>query len=87
MACRAPQECGDAVPVGAGIRAGGRDLHAVDDGGVETCMIATIIGRHVDLPVLSVAPQDVMDQFGWNPIEAGLVDDLDAGHYFATADA
>ncbi|MEW2521537.1 SDR family oxidoreductase [Actinacidiphila alni] len=44
----------------AGVR-----LHAVAEEGVSTREIATAIGRAYDLPVASVAPDDVMDHFGW----------------------
>jgi NAD(P)H-binding len=64
-------------------------------------------GRHTNLPVRSVAPDDVLDHFGWigplfaadapgtstltrdllgwHPKRENLLDDLDAGHYFAAA--
>ncbi|SFF79472.1 Nucleoside-diphosphate-sugar epimerase [Actinacidiphila alni] len=43
----------------------GARLHAVAEEGVSTREIATAIGRAYDLPVASVAPDDVMDHFGW----------------------
>ena len=83
--------------------------HAVGDEGVPTCAIAEAIGRHLDLPVASIAPDDASGHFGWigaiwrldlptssaltrqrlgwMPTGPGLLDDLDAGHYFAPAQA
>ncbi|MEU6850373.1 SDR family oxidoreductase [Actinacidiphila alni] len=43
----------------------GARLHAVAEEGVSTREIAIAIGRAYDLPVASVAPDDVMDHFGW----------------------
>ena len=83
----------------------GSTLHAVADEGVPVRTIAEIIGRHLDVPVVSVAPDDAGAHFawlagllgldspassaltgawmGWQPTHAGLVEDLDKGHYFA----
>ncbi len=66
--------------------------------------IAEVIGRHLDIPVVSVAAQDAGEHFtwlggflgldapacsawtrellGWEPIQPGLIPDLDQGHYF-----
>jgi nucleoside-diphosphate-sugar epimerase len=43
----------------------GTTLHAVGDEGVPVRDIAEVIGRHLDLPVASVAAQDAFTQFGW----------------------
>ena len=43
----------------------GSTLHAVDDEGVPVREIAEIIGRHVDVPVVSVAPEDAPAHFTW----------------------
>ena len=78
--------------------------HAVGEQGVPTRTIAEVIGRHLDLPVVSVAPEDASAHFGWvggfwgvdvpassvltrerlgwQPTGPGLLEDLDAGHYF-----
>jgi nucleoside-diphosphate-sugar epimerase len=40
-------------------------LHAVAEPGVPTREIAEAIGRAFDLPVASIAPEDVQDHFGW----------------------
>jgi nucleoside-diphosphate-sugar epimerase len=40
-------------------------LHAVGDEGIRTCFIARVIGRHLDLPVESVPPQQAAQHFGW----------------------
>jgi nucleoside-diphosphate-sugar epimerase len=43
----------------------GSRLHAVAEGGVPTREIAEAIGRAFDLPVASVAAEDVQDHYGW----------------------
>ena len=43
----------------------GSVLHAVADEGVPVRVIAQLIGRHLDLPVTSVAPADAGEHFGW----------------------
>ena len=43
----------------------GSALHAVDDEGVRLRDIAEVIGRHLDVPLVSVAPEEAMDHFGW----------------------
>ena len=43
----------------------GARLHAVAEEGVPTREIAEAIGRAFDLPVTSIAPDDVQDHFGW----------------------
>ena len=85
----------------------GSILQAVDDEGVPSRAIAEVIGKHLGVPVESVAIQDAYDHCGWigplfavdapatsdrtrelldwQPTEAGLLDDLDAGHYFKDA--
>ncbi len=40
-------------------------LHAVAEEAVPSRTIAEAIGRELDLPVVSVAPEDVQDHFGW----------------------
>ena len=82
----------------------GTTLHAAADEGVAIRDVAEVIGRHLELPVVSVAPEDAADHFiwlarylgldspassvatrqllGWQPTHPGLIDDLDAGHYF-----
>lgn len=85
----------------------GSILQATDDDGVPVRAIAETIGKHLGLPVTSVAPDAAYDHFGWigplfsvdapatsdrtrellgwQPTQAGLLDDLDAGHYFKEA--
>jgi nucleoside-diphosphate-sugar epimerase len=43
----------------------GTVLHAVAEEGVRTREIAEVIGRHADVPVTAIAPEDAGDQFGW----------------------
>jgi nucleoside-diphosphate-sugar epimerase len=43
----------------------GAALHAVADEGVATRTIAEIIGRHLELPVVSIAPEAAGEHFGW----------------------
>ena len=40
-------------------------MHAVAEEGVPTRAIAEAIGRAHDLPVRSIAPEDVAEHFGW----------------------
>ncbi|GAB2481977.1 hypothetical protein GCM10026982_02460 [Nocardiopsis aegyptia] len=40
-------------------------MHAVDDEGVPLRSVAEVIGRHLDLPVVAVAPDDAGAHFGW----------------------
>jgi len=82
----------------------GSVLHAVADEGIPVRNIADVIGAHLDLPVVSIAPEDAAEHFdwlapllaldspassaatrellGWEPVHPGLIEDLDAGHYF-----
>jgi nucleoside-diphosphate-sugar epimerase len=85
----------------------GSVLHAIGDEGVPTREIAEVIGRHLDVPAISIAPEDAADHFGWigaffaldapassaltqerlgwRPTHPGLIEDLEAGHYFQAA--
>jgi nucleoside-diphosphate-sugar epimerase len=82
----------------------GSRLHGVGDEGVPFRQIAEVIGRHLDLPVVSIDPEGAAAHFaalsglvgldnptsnertrellGWTPTHAGLIEDLDEGHYF-----
>jgi nucleoside-diphosphate-sugar epimerase len=84
----------------------GAQYHAVGDEGVPLREIAEVIGRHVDVPTVSLTPEEASEHFGflglvaaldcpatsaltqkqtgWQPVEAGLIADLEAGHYFDT---
>jgi nucleoside-diphosphate-sugar epimerase len=43
----------------------GSVLHGVAEEGVPVRAIAEVIGRHLDLPVASIAPEDANEHFGW----------------------
>jgi nucleoside-diphosphate-sugar epimerase len=82
----------------------GTRLHGVADEGVPFREIAAVIGRHLDLPVVSISAEQAYEHFGflsvfgsldnptssaltqkvldWHPDGPGLIEDLDAGHYF-----
>ncbi len=82
----------------------GSTLHAVADEGVPIREVAEVIGRHLDLPVVSISSENAGEHFtwlarflaadspassaltrellGWQPVQPGLIDDLDRGHYF-----
>ena len=79
-------------------------LHAVADAGVPARTIAEAIGRHLDLPVVSIPESEAAEHFGWlamifaadlpassditrkllgwEPGQAGLIEDMEEGHYF-----
>lgn len=81
----------------------GTRLHGVADEGVPFRDIAAVIGRHLDVPISSIAAENA-GHFGflalfasldnptsnaltqkvldWHPEHPGLLEDLDAGHYF-----
>jgi nucleoside-diphosphate-sugar epimerase len=87
--------------------AAGSVWHAVGEQGVPTRSIAEVMGRHLDLPVGSIAPDGAGAHFGfigliwgmdaptssaltqetlrWQPTGPGLIEDLEAGHYFTAA--
>jgi nucleoside-diphosphate-sugar epimerase len=82
----------------------GSTLHAVADEGVHLGEVAEVIGRHLNVPVSSIAPEDAAGHFtwlsrfismdspassvitrkllNWQPVQPGLIADLDEGHYF-----
>ncbi|MGH2894692.1 MAG: SDR family oxidoreductase, partial [Solirubrobacteraceae bacterium] len=43
----------------------GSVYHAVGDEGVPTRDIAEVIARHLDIPPVSIAPEDAAEHFGW----------------------
>jgi nucleoside-diphosphate-sugar epimerase len=43
----------------------GSVLHAIADEGVPIRAIAEVIGRHLDLPVTAISPEDAGEHFGW----------------------
>ncbi len=82
----------------------GARLHGVGDEGVPVREIAEVIGRHLNVPVTSVAGDQAAEHFGflgaffaadlpassaitqqmlaWDPVQLGLIADLEEGHYF-----
>jgi nucleoside-diphosphate-sugar epimerase len=84
----------------------GSALHAVAEEGVPTRDVAEAISRHLNVPAVSIPPQQAPEHFGWlamvfgadipassaltrqlvgwEPVQPGLIDDLDKGHYFET---
>jgi len=67
-------DAGRLVSLGLHKAPAGARLHAVAEQGVPTREIAEAIGRAFDLPVTSIAADDVQDHFGW--IGAFFVMDL-----------
>ncbi|MFD8248007.1 SDR family oxidoreductase [Nocardia sp. NPDC059691] len=53
------------VTLGLGKAPAGARLHAVAEEGVPSRVIAEAIGRALDLPVTSIAPEDIQGHFGW----------------------
>jgi nucleoside-diphosphate-sugar epimerase len=43
----------------------GTVVHAVAEEGVRARAIAEVIGRHLDVPTVSIAPADADEHFGW----------------------
>jgi nucleoside-diphosphate-sugar epimerase len=43
----------------------GSALHAIADEGVPIRTIAEVIGRHLDLPVVAISPEDAAEHFAW----------------------
>jgi nucleoside-diphosphate-sugar epimerase len=82
----------------------GASYHGVGDEGVPTRDIASVIGRHLNVPVVSKSGEEAGEHFGWmamffgmdgpassaltqqqlgwKPTQPGLIEDLDAEHYF-----
>jgi nucleoside-diphosphate-sugar epimerase len=58
-------DAADLVARGLSKAPAGARLHAIAEEGVPTREIAEAIGRAFDLPVTSVAPDDVAGHFGW----------------------
>jgi len=46
--------------------------HAVDDEGITLKAISEVIGRHLNLPVISIAPEEAAAHFGWFAMMAAL---------------
>jgi nucleoside-diphosphate-sugar epimerase len=62
----------------------GSALHAVAEEGVPIRQVAEVIGRHLDVPMVSIAPEDAFEHFGFlgafvgtdAPASSGLTRDL-----------
>jgi nucleoside-diphosphate-sugar epimerase len=50
----------------------GSVFHAIADEGIATRDIAEVIGRHLELPVVSIAPHDAAEHFGWMGMFFGI---------------
>jgi nucleoside-diphosphate-sugar epimerase len=50
----------------------GSVFHAIGDEGVPTREIAEVIGRHLGLPVVSIAAEDAAEHFGWMGMFFGI---------------
>ena len=84
--------------------AAGARLHGVAEEGIPVREISEVIGRHLDLPVVSIPREEATGHFGflgaffaldvtrssaktrarlgWEPVQPGLITDLEEGHYF-----
>jgi hypothetical protein len=84
-------------------------LHGAAEEGVPLRAVAEVIGRHLDVPATSIAPEEASEHFGWlagfvgldvrassaltrerlqwQPMQPGLLDDLEQGHYFLVSPA
>jgi len=82
----------------------GARLHGIAEEGIPVREIAEVIGRHLDMPVVSIPREQATDHFGflgaffaldvprssaktraelgWEPVQPGLIADLEEGHYF-----
>ncbi|MEV0032495.1 SDR family oxidoreductase [Nocardia sp. NPDC050793] len=58
-------DAGRLVTLGLAKAPAGTRLHAVAEEGVPTRTIAEAIGRALELPVTSIAPEDIEGHFGW----------------------
>jgi nucleoside-diphosphate-sugar epimerase len=66
----------------------GSTLHAVADEGVPIRDIAEVIGRHLDLPVVAISPEDAGEHFTWmagflgadSPASSAITQDLLGWH-------
>jgi nucleoside-diphosphate-sugar epimerase len=87
----------------------GTVLHGIGEEGVALREVAEVIGRQLDVPSVSIAPEQAMEHFGflggllsqdipassaltqellgWQPVQPGLIEDLEKGHYFRSAAA
>ncbi|PMD92383.1 3-beta hydroxysteroid dehydrogenase [Siphonobacter sp. BAB-5405] len=82
----------------------GQRYNAIGDEGIPVREIAELIGQELQVPVVSVSPEEAINHFdwmsrfitfdspatatqtraalGWEPVHAGLIEDLRKSHYF-----
>jgi nucleoside-diphosphate-sugar epimerase len=82
----------------------GSVYHGIGDEGVAVKDIAEVIGKHLNIPVVSKSPEEAVthfeflghfigmdspatgkqtkEQLGWEPVQPGLIEDLDHARYF-----
>ncbi|GAB3277893.1 SDR family oxidoreductase [Larkinella harenae] len=82
----------------------GARYHGIGDEGIPVREIAEVIGKQLNLPVVSISPEEAdrhfdwmgrfiqfdslasrektSERLGWQPVHSGLLEDLNAGHYF-----
>ena len=65
-------DAGHLVRLGVEQAQPGSVLHAVAEEGVSLADAAEVIGRHLDVPVVAVAPERAVEHFGWLGMFLGL---------------
>ena len=72
LAGRAPARRRSRLPVRVGARREGGPFHAVAEDGVPFKAIAEVIGRRLNVPVVSKSPDEAAAHFGWFAMFAGF---------------
>ena len=65
LARHAPPRCRPPLPLALEKAPAGSALHAVAEEGVPIRQVAEVIGRHLDLPVVAISPEDAAEHFGF----------------------